>query len=90
MLPGPLLLENAAWALGKLTYVPAPPVLVRLLGYSSLRIVRADSWALGEIASGSSEEPLRRAYGRWDDDELRQIIGGGLKKIVGRPLPPFR
>ncbi len=76
-------LENAAWAIGKLGYGSAVLALVRLLEHSDFNVVRACSWALGEIGSETAAPALRRTYQRWDHDGLRQVIGGALKKIAG-------
>lgn len=82
-------LENASWALGKLSYHPAQALLVRLLLSPGFKVVRAASWALGEVGNDAALEPLRHAYARSKDPQLRQVIGGALKKLAGLPTRAY-
>ena len=73
--------SRCAWALGKLNYREAEPSLVAALKDRSMEVRTWSVWALGEIGIAGTEVHLRRALARESKDEIRQTIGGALKKL---------
>jgi hypothetical protein len=73
--------ENSAWALGKLHYKPAAPVLIALLRDERAGLVKAAAWALGEMGALASTPALHLAMVKWDDTDVAPIVGSALKKL---------
>ena len=70
-----------AWALGRLNYHEAYPILVKNLRHRSQVLRTWSAWALGELGDNKARKPLRRALEREKVDNVRQAIGGALKKF---------
>ena len=82
--------SRCAWALGGLNYRDAHPHLVNNLIHRS-RVVRTwSAWALGEIGEEKAKRPLLRAKAKEELDDVRQAIGGALKKLGFGPVRAHR
>ena len=73
--------SRCAWALGKLNYREAGPRLIAALSDRSKEVRTWAAWALGEIGNTGTEAHLRRALARESMVDVRQAIGGALKKL---------
>ena len=73
--------SRCAWALGKLNCREAEPSLIAALSDRSEEVRTWAAWALGEIGNTRTEAHLRRALARETLDNVRQAIGGALKKL---------
>ena len=73
--------SRCAWALGKLNCREAEPSLIVALSDRSKHVRTWAAWALGEIGSSGTEAHLRRALARENVANVRQAIGGALKKL---------
>ena len=73
--------SRCAWALGKLNYREAEPSLIAALSDRSKHVRTWAAWALGEIGTTRTEAHLRRALARENLENVRQAIGGALKKL---------
>jgi hypothetical protein len=82
-------LENSAWALGKIGYSLFRPLLRRLLQHRNSKIRLAAAWALGEVGTEEDEGVLREAQYNSEDGNLRATIGGALKKLKGKPVRAY-
>lgn len=72
---------RCAWALGKLSCHEAEMSLIAALSDRSEEVRTWSAWALGEIGNFRTEVSLRRALAREDLDNVRQAIGGALKRL---------
>ena len=70
-----------AWALGKLIYHEAEVSLIAALSDRSREVRKWAAWALGEIGNFRTEAHLRRALDHESQGDVRQAIGGALKKL---------
>lgn len=73
--------SRCAWALGKLNCRAAEPGLIDALSDRSEEVRTWAAWALGEIGNTGTEAHLRQALDRENSDNVRQAIGGALKKL---------
>ena len=77
----PTFKSRCAWALGKLNYREAEPSLIAALNDRTEEVRTWSAWALGEIGNTRTETHLRRALDHENMDNVRQAIGGALKKL---------
>ena len=77
----PTLKSRCAWALGRLNCREAEPSLIAALNERSEEVRTWSAWALGEIGNIKTEAFLRQALDRESEDNVRQAIGGALKKL---------
>ena len=77
----PVFKSRCAWALGRLNCREAESSLIAALGDRSEEVRTWSAWALGEIGNKRTEAHLRRALARENLDNVRQAIGGALKKL---------
>ena len=77
----PTLKSRCAWALGRLNCREAEPSLIGGLDDRSEEVRIWSAWALGEIGNTRTEAHLGRALTRENRDNVRQAIGGALKKL---------
>ena len=77
----PNLRSRCAWALGRLNFREAEPKLIAALRDPSDEVRTWSAWALGEIGGARTKARLRRALAREGSENVRQAIGGALKKL---------
>ena len=70
-----------AWALGRLNYGKAEETLLEALNNPDKEVRVWSAWALGEIGSYKAESILRRAIDDEHSKEVKQAIGGAIKKL---------
>ena len=70
-----------AWALGKLRFHEGEVSLIAALRDRSKEVRKWMAWALGEIGNSRTEGHLRRTLGHESQGDVRQAIGGALKKL---------
>ena len=70
-----------AWALGKLRFHEGEVSLIAALRDRSKEVRKWMAWALGEIGNSRTEAHLRRTLGHESQGDVRQAIGGALKKL---------
>jgi len=75
--------REAVWALGKLAYDPGLELAWRFARSEDRRIQKGALWAIGNIGGKRAEWMLFELLKEIEDEDLRQIIGGGIKKSRG-------